>query len=293
MNSLDEQYKMILRDILINGEEKENRTQCKTLSVFHKSLKIDLRDGFPLLTTKKVFARGFFEEQLLFLRGDTNTKHLEEKKVNYWKGNTSRDFLDSRNLNMLPEGDLGCGYPHQYRNFNGEHQHIESTKGLLGIDQLQNVIETIKHDPWSRRNIISLWNPQQLNLMALPPCHNYIQFVCNPKNNTLDLFFLMRSSDFFLGWPGNIVQYGFFLHFISQIFDLQPRFLSYTGVDVHLYENQLEVAKIQADRESYALPSMSIKKNIKSLEDILQLEWKDIIIKNYNCHTELKAEMII
>jgi len=127
-NSVDVQYLDLLRDILNNGYRKENRTGIDTISVFNRQLRLDLTAGFPILTTKKVFFRGVFEEMQLFLRGETNTKILEEKGVKYWTGNTSREFLDQRGLSYLPEGDLGCGYSHQFRNFGGEHALIPATK---------------------------------------------------------------------------------------------------------------------------------------------------------------------
>lgn len=294
MNNLDKQYINLLQDILNYGEEKENRTNVNTISSFNKSLTIDLREGFPLLTTRKIFYRGVFEEMQFFLRGQTNTKILEEKKVNYWKGNTSKEFLNSRGLDYLPEGELGCGYSHQYRNFNGEHSLIPDTKGLKGYDQLSQVIETIKKDPWSRRNIISLWCPTQLDYMALPPCHLYVQFLTNPKLATLDCFFLMRSNDVALGLPTNIIQYALLTNYIAKMFDLQPRYLGYTGVDAHIYMNHLDALKEQIAREPKEhLPSFNIKKEINSLDDILNLEFNDIAVENYDYHPNIKMDMVI
>lgn len=292
MLNFEDQYLYILDKLIKEGILSDNRTGIKTLALFNEQMNIHLKEGFPILTTKKVFFRGVVEEMLFFLRGDTNTKVLEEKGINYWKGNTSREFLDSRGLDYLPEGEMGCGYGHQFRNFGGEHLLIKETSGLKGVDQVKEVIETLKKDKTSRRCIISLWNPNQLNFSALPPCHLYTQFVVNQKLNELNCFFLMRSNDFFLGNPTNMIQYALLTHLIATVCGLKPGRLVFTGVDVHLYENHIPAAAEQLNREPSSLPKLIIPE-VTSLEDICRLTEKDIYLEGYNPLPAIKAPMAI
>ena len=292
-NKFDEQYLDILKDILENGCERETRTGINTISVFNRQMRIDLTEGFPILTTKKVFFRGVFEEMQFFLRGKTNSKLLEEKGVKYWKGNTTREFLDSRGLTYLPEGEMGCGYGHQFRNFGGEHPMVPATKGWKGFDQLADVAEKLQTNPYDRRIIIDLWCPTQLDYAALPPCHLYIQFYCNPEKKELSCFFLLRSNDFFLGNPTNVIQYALLTHYLAQLIGYTPKELVFTGIDVHLYTNHIEQVKEQLRREPKELPKLIIKKNLKTLEDILSLEYEDIELINYNPHPSIKAPMAV
>ncbi|MFN8674520.1 MAG: thymidylate synthase [Candidatus Sericytochromatia bacterium] len=292
-NKLDLDYIELLKDIKENGYRKQNRTGVDTISSFSKSLRVDLTEGFPLLTTKKVFFRGVFEEMQMFLKGETDTKKLEEKGVNYWKGNTSREFLDQRNLDFLPEGEMGCGYGHQFRNFGGEHPFVPQTKGLKGVDQLANVIEKINTNPWDRRIIISLWCPTQLDYAALPPCHLYTQFYCNPDKKEISCFLLMRSSDLFLGLPTNLIQYALLTHYIAKICGYTAKELYYNAVDAHIYVNHLDKVNIQIERKPYPLPELIIKKEVKTLDDVLALNFEDIEIKNYQSHSALKADMAV
>lgn len=294
MNQLDPQYISLLEDILANGEYKENRTGVNTRSTTSRMLRHNMKDGFPALNSKRVFIRGAIEEQLQFMRGDTNTLHLEEKGINYWKGNTSREFLDSRGLYSLPVGDLGCSYPHQYRNFGGEHPYIKETKGCEGFDQLKHVVHLLKHEPDSRKILINLFNPQQMKYAALEPCHYAIQFIANKEKKELSLCFNMRSSDTFLGLPVNLVMYGFFLEVIAKLIDYEPKELIYYGVDVHIYENHKEHIKTLKEREIRPLTKLKIKKEINSLDDILSLKWEeDYYLENYNPHKIIKADMAI
>jgi thymidylate synthase len=292
-NKVDSQFLELLQDVLENGYRKENRTGIDTLSVFNRQMRIDLTEGFPLLTTKKVFFRGVFEEMQMFLRGETNTKTIEEKGVNYWKGNTSREFLDNRGLSYLPEGELGCGYSHQYRNFGGEHPLIPATKGLRGVDQLAQVAAKLKDNPWDRRIIISLWCPTQLDYSALPPCHLYTQFYCNPEKKELSCFFLMRSNDVFLGLPTNLVQYALLTHYLAELSGYTAKELVYTGVDVHIYSNHLEQVQEQLNREPRELPRFKIKKTLKTLDDITALQFEDVELEGYNPYPAIKAPMAV
>jgi len=292
-NKFDRQYLEILKDILENGYQKKNRTGVDTISVFNRQMRIDLTKGFPILTTKKVFFRGVFEEMQFFLRGQTNSKILEEKGINYWKGNTTREFLDSRGLDFLPEGEMGCGYGHQFRNFGGEHPMIPDTVGLKGVDQLALVVDKLKNNPWDRRIILNLWCPTQIDYAALPPCHLYAQLYCNPDKKELSCFFLLRSNDFFLGNPTNIIQYALLTHYLAALIGYTPKELVFTGVDVHIYTNHINQVKEQLQREPKKLPELIINKKIKTLDDILSLQYEDIKLVGYDPHPAIKAPMTI
>lgn len=265
------QYLSLLQDVLRTGVDSEGRNGI-TRSVFGKHLKFDLRQGFPLLTTKKMFLRGIIEELLFFIRGDTNTKRLEEKGVNIWKGNTSREFLDKMGF-KYPEGEMGPMYGYQWRTFNGEN-----------IDQLAEVIETIKTDPKSRRILMTTYNPIQVKEGVLYPCHSIIlQFFVEDGN--LDMFCYNRSSDLFLGLPFNIASSSLLQMIIAKLTDLTPRYFNLSLGDAHIYASHMEAAELQIKRVPYKFPKMEILKyNPDSYEDFK--------LSDYISHPIIKAPMI-
>lgn len=280
-------YLDIMRDILDNGIDTPNdRTGVGTRGIFGAQMIFDMRDGFPLLTTRKIAFRIAFEEMMWFLRGQNDSKILEAKKINIWKGNTSRAFLDSVGLGYLPEGSAGKNYSRQLRDFGG-------TDSRPGYDQLSALISGIKKSPSSRRHFVSYWNPQQvLTEAALPPCH--VSWAVQIAGGRLNLSFQMRSNDFYLGNPTNIAGYAFLLHALAALFKLEPGKLVYQGSDVHLYTNQIDNAKLQVQREPMRLPSLLISKNLETLDDLLSLEYSDIQIVNYVHHPDLpKVEMAV
>lgn len=280
-------YLEIMRSILDNGTDVLNdRTGVGTRGIFGAQMIFDMDDGFPLLTTRRVSLRIAFEEMMWFLRGQTNSKILEEKKINIWKGNTTRQFLDAKGLSHLPEGDAGKNYSWQLRNFNG-------TDDSPGYDQLSALISGIKADPASRRHFVSYWNPQQvLTEAALPPCH--VSWSVQISGGRLNLSFQMRSNDFYLGNPTNIAGYGFLLHALAAITNCRPGLLVFQGSDVHLYRNQLANAAVQVERAPLKLPTLTINKNISTLEDLLGLEYSDLKVHDYVCHPDLpKVEMAV
>jgi len=303
-----EEYKYLnlMQHILDNGIEKSDRTGTGTKSLFGAQLKFDLSKSFPILTTKKVFWKGVVEELLWFIRGDTNSKHLEEKGVKIWQGNTSREFLDKLNLNYYPEGWIGPGYGYQWRKWNGpyitelpkENQEayfkdamIVNRVGFSGIDQLADVVERIKTNPNDRRMIVSAWNPSQLNITALPPCHVLFQFYV--ENGRLHLQWFQRSNDFLLGSPFNISSYALLTCLIAKITGLQPGTITYSMGDVHLYMNHIEQAKEQLTRTPYPFPTLNIKNDIKTLKDIENLQFEDIELVGYQSHAAIKAPMAV
>lgn len=279
-------YLDTMRQIIDHGTDVDDRTGVGTRAIFGVQLKFDMADGFPLLTTRRIAFRIAFEEMMWFLRGQTDSKILEAKKINIWKGNSSRQFLDSRGLTYLPEGDIGAGYGHQLRNFNG-------APGAPGCDQLAALITEVRKNPSSRRHFVSYWNPQQvLTKAALPPCH--VSWALQVAAGRLNLSFQMRSNDFYLGNPTNIAGYGFLLHALSKLFNLEPGLLVFQGSDVHLYTNQIDNAKIQIAREPLSLPTLRIIPEVNSLEDLLRLEFSDIELSGYNHHPDLpKVEMAV
>jgi len=296
MNKHEEyQYLDIMQEIIDKGIRKPNRTGVDTFYLFCRSMRFSLRDGiFPLLTTKKTFLRGIAEELFFFLRGDTNTKHLEEKGVNIWKGNTSRESLDKNNLTMLPDGDLGCGYSFQWRNFGGEHPCIPETKGLKGKDQIAEVLYKLQNTPLDRRIVIDAWCANQIKYMALPPCHVYYQFVPNIVDNELDCHMTQRSCDYFLGVAFNIASLALLTNIMAKFSGFKPGEIHWTGVDVHLYENHFEAAKEQISREPYPFPK--IKLNIDgelNLERLGNLTYDNIELIDYKSHAKIEAPMAV
>lgn len=299
-----EEYKYLhlLEDIMEYGIQKGDRTGVGTKSIFGTQLKFDLTKGFPLLTTKKTFLRGIFEELMWFIRGETDSKLLEEKKVNIWKGNTTREFLDNRGLNSYPEGLAGPIYGFQWRNFNGTYRvarsSMEATRGkefiftqTNGVDQLANVVNTIKTNPNDRRMIISAWNPQQIELMTLPPCHILIQF--QVSDGKLNCSFTMRSTDVFLGLPFNIASYALLTHMVASITGYDVGTLTYNGGDTHIYNNHFEQVKEQISRTPFQFPTFKITKKVSSLDDLETLDYGDIVIDNYEHHPAIKAPMAV
>ncbi len=295
MNHFENQYLNIMRDIVENGESKIDRTQVGTKSVFCRRIDIDLADGFPMPTTRKTTFRLAFEEIQWMLRGQVDSKILEAKKINIWKGNTTREFLDKRGLNYLPEGHIGKGYGFQWRNFGGDYKIIDYKKdshGKLvpvydyyqlngkGADQIATMLKDLSGNPNGRRHIVSAWNPQQEAEMSLPPCHLYQQYAVN--NGRLDSMFLMRSNDFVYGNPFNMMGYAYLNHVFSKVLKLKPGRLVYEGVDVHIYNNQLKMAEEQITRVPYDAPQLIIHKDLNSLQDILDMEYKDVEIVGYD-----------
>lgn len=304
MNHEEQRYLDILNTALI-GEDRDDRTGVGTYSIFDQSLEFSLLDDqFPLLTTKKMFLKGIVEELLFFLRGDTDTKLLEAKGVNIWKGNTTREFLDKRGLTYLAEGDMGKGYGFQWRNFGGERieqfdlgndlKDYDKTNTYLhkGTDQISSLLYSLKNDPNSRRHILSAWNPDQLNEMALPPCHMFAQFIVHNKEY-LSCRFTMRSVDSFLGLPYNIASYALLTKIMAKAVGLKPSKLVFNGGDVHVYKNHLEAVQTQIERTPYEFPKLKINKELNSIKDIECLQYGDFELIGYDCHHAIKAKMAV
>ncbi len=294
MNIEEKNYLTLLQNILDNGSVRQDRTGIGTVGLFGTNLRFSLENHtIPLLTTKKVFWKGIVEELLFFVRGETDSKKLEAKGVNIWKGNTSREFLDKRGLNHYPEGMMGPMYGYQWRNFG--KQIFDTSHGppstVPGIDQLQNAFNLIKNDPNSRRIIVTAYNPQASKESVLEPCHMFFQL--HVDNGELSLQWYQRSVDSFLGLPFNIASYALLTHMMAKATGLKAKELIFSGGDTHVYSNHIEQVKTQITREPFAFPKLQINKDLNSLQDMEKLELTDLTIEGYQSHPAIKAEMAV
>ena len=252
-----QQYLNLLNRILTEGTQKGDRTGTGTLSIFGHQMRFDLRDGFPLLTTKKLHLKSIIYELLWFLRGDTNVRYLQEHGVRIWN-----EWADEN-------GELGPVYGHQWRSW-------PDYKGGT-IDQIKNVVDMIKHNLDSRRMLVTAWNPAEVDDMALPPCHCLFQFYVADGRLSLQLY--QRSADSFLGVPFNIASYALLLQMIAQVTGLEAGEFIHTTGDTHLYLNHLEQAKLQLTREPRPLPKMKINPDVK---DIFDFKYEDFELIGYD-----------
>ena len=263
-----QQYLNLLNRILNEGATKGDRTGTGTMSVFGHQMRFNLEEGFPLLTTKKLHLKSIIHELLWFIKGDTNIKYLKDNGVSIWD-----EWADEN-------GELGPVYGHQWRSW----QDYDGGT----IDQIQEVIDTIKHNPDSRRMIVSAWNVADINRMKLPPCHCMFQFYVADGRLSLQLY--QRSADSFLGIPFNIASYALLLMMMAQVTGLRAGDFIHTTGDTHLYLNHIEQAKLQLTREPRKLPSMHINKNVKNLFDF---KYEDFELKDYNPYPHIKAEVSV
>ena len=292
-NHEEQQYLNLIKNILENGTWEEGRNG-KTKSIFGSMMRFSLKDGkIPILTTKKTAWKTCLKELLWFIRGDTDNKLLQEQGVHIWDGNTTREFLDSRGLTDYREGLIGPGYGFQWRHFGGDYDSSAAgvkEGGNNGVDQLQQIIDALK-DPaqrTSRRLIMSAWNPQQLDQMALPPCHILCQFNVH-DGNKLSCSMYQRSSDEFLGQPINIASYSFLTHLIAKHCGLEAYEFVYFKGNCHIYEEHVDGLKLQITREPYPFPTVSIKQVRENINDYCV---DDFEIHNYQHHEPIKFQMV-
>jgi len=307
MNSVDRQYFELLKHILKNGVKKTDRTGTGTISVFDYTMRFNMSEGFPLLTSKKMFTKGVIHELIWFLRGDTNIKYLHDNDVHIWDG----DY----NKSGRTDGELGPIYGKQWRNWENY-----CGGGDCNVDQIANLINDLKNNPDSRRLIVSAWNVGELDLMTLPPCHNFFQCytqeintferkqewckslgksihyaedltdveldTLNVPRRKLSLKWNQRSVDTFLGLPFNIASYGLLLHVLAREVNMIPNELIFSGGDVHLYTNHIDIAKEQLGRQTFDLCKLELTN--KSIDD---LKYEDFQVINYKSDKVLKGEL--
>ena len=285
-------YLELLKHIKENGLNKNDRTGVGTISIFGSQTKYDLKNGFPLLTTKKVHFKSVVYELLWFIKGDTNIKYLVDNDVRIWNEWPYEKFKKSNDynnesleefINKIKEstnfstkhGDLGPVYGKQWRDFEG-------------VDQLAKLINNIKKNPNSRRLILNAWNPKEIDNMALPPCHAFVQFYVNDKKLSCQLY--QRSADAFLGVPFNIASYSLLTHMIAHVTNLKVGEFVHTTGDTHIYLNHLKQVEKQLKRKPLKLPKLVLNKKIKNIEDFT---YNDINLKNYIYHPSIKAKVAI
>lgn len=279
-HSQEDQYTTLVTSLLKNGRMRPSRNS-PVKSSFVNHLTFDLRNEFPLLTTKKMFWRGVVEELLFFLRGETNSKLLEEKGVNIWKGNTSREFLDAHGFKDRAEGEMGPMYGYQWRRFNGDES----------CDQLANLLHHLRTDSNSRRLLMTDYNPAQASEGVLYPCHSIVlQFYV--EGEYLDMFCYNRSSDVFLGLPFNIASSSLLLCIIAKACQLTPRYFNLTLGDTHIYSTHLTACEEQIARTPYVLPTLTINPDLYSISDLEELKLEDFVLEGYKSHPSIKAEMV-
>ncbi|XZG69326.1 thymidylate synthase [Chitinibacteraceae bacterium HSL-7] len=261
-------YLDLLKHVRDHGSKKEDRTGTGTLSVFGYQMRFDLAEGFPLVTTKKVHLKSIVHELLWFLQGDTNIRYLKENGVSIWD-----EWADA-------EGNLGPVYGYQWRSWptpDGRH-----------IDQITQVVEQLKHNPDSRRIIVSAWNVGEIDNMALPPCHAFFQFYVADGRLSCQLY--QRSADLFLGVPFNIASYALLTMMMAQVTGLKPGEFIWTGGDCHIYSNHLEQVQTQLSREPRALPTMRINPERTSIFDFV---FDDFVLEGYDPHPGIKAPVAV
>ena len=273
-----QQYHDLVKHVLENGTQKGDRTGTGTKSVFGYQMRFDLSKGFPMVTTKKLHLKSIIYELLWFLNGDTNIEYLQENGVRIWN-----DWADEN-------GDLGPVYGHQWRNWNSED-----------IDQISELIDTLKNNPNSRRMLVSAWNPSVLpdtsksfsenvanGKAALPPCHAFFQFYVADGKLSCQLY--QRSADIFLGVPFNIASYALFTMMIAQVCGYQAGDFIHTFGDAHIYNNHIEQLELQLDRDLRSLPIMKINPEIK---DIFGFKFDDFTLENYDPHPHIKGKVAV
>ena len=289
VNYEEQQYLNFIKDIILNGTHKSNRTGIDTISIFGYQMRYSLRNGkLPLLTTKRVFWKGIVEELMWFIKGSTNELTLREKGVKIWQDNGTRAFLDSRGLTNREEGDLGPIYGFQWRHFGAEYIDCHTNYSGKGKDQLMEVIDTIKNDPNSRRIILSAWNPLSLDDMALPPCHVLCQFYV--ANGELSCQMYQRSCDMGLGVPFNIASYSLLTILIAHICNLKPGDFIHTLGDAHIYSNHIKPLKEQLMRQPRPFPTLNILRHHANIEDYTI---NDLQLSGYDPYPSIKMDMVI
>jgi thymidylate synthase len=290
------QYLDMCREVMEHGEDREDRTGTGTRSLFGYQTRYNLVDGFPLMTTKRMFLRPIAEELLWFLKGDTNIKYLVDRNVRIWnewpyeaykkssdfQGETLEEFVEKIKLDdafALKYGELGPVYGQQWRNFNEQ-----------GIDQVAKLVDSLKNNPFSRRHIICAWNPVQVDQMALPPCHAFLQFYVSADQKYLSCQLYQRSADIFLGVPFNIASYALLTAMLAHVCGYEAKEFIHTIGDAHIYKDHFAVVKEQMSREP--LPKCKLVLN-KEITSIFDYTIEDIKVENYQSYDKLEGKVSV
>ena len=284
------QYLNLLSDIIVHGNEVKGRNGI-TKSVYGAAMHFSLKEGtIPILTTKKTAWKTCLKELLWFVRGDTDNKILNKQNVHIWDGNSTPEYMESVGLSHLIDGDLGPIYGYQWRHFNAPYSSCNEDYTGTGVDQLLNVIEALK-DPEqrsSRRLVVSAWNPCQIDIAVLPPCHVLFQFNVT-EGNKLSCSLYQRSVDTALGQPFNIASYSFLTHLIAAHCGLEAEEFVYYMGNCHIYEEHIEDMKEQINRDPLPFPKVEIKKVRENINDY---EIEDFVVTNYSHHAPIKMKMV-
>jgi dihydrofolate reductase/thymidylate synthase len=294
VNKEEVYYLKSLKKILDKGVYNLDRTKVGTLSLFGKSFKYDVRNyRLPLFTHRKMFVRGIIEELLFFISGKTNTKILEDKKVNIWKGNTSREFLDSRGLVDFKEGDMGSGYPFLLRHWGAKYVNADTDYSSLGFDQLNYVINEIKNNPTSRRIVFSYWNPSYTNTTALMPCHILYMFHVNIDTNELSCSFTQRSSDSPLAQNFNVISATLLVFMLCKLTNLMPGKIIHNVGNNHIYMSHIDEVKQFIHNEPMNFPIMLIDDPDNEIKTIDDFRYKHFKLLLYNSYKKYNLTMAV
>ncbi|MEM1415035.1 MAG: thymidylate synthase [Myxococcota bacterium] len=281
---MERRYLELLARLLEEGNVRGDRTGTGTRSLFGHQMRHDLEDGFPLLTTKKVHFKSIVHELLWFVRGETHVKTLQDVGVKIWDEWATAEQTARFGRS---EGDLGPVYGHQWRNF-GATKRPDGTYASDGIDQLARIVATIRARPESRRLVVSGWNPQEADQVALPPCHTLVQFYVHDGRLSCQLY--QRSADVFLGVPFNIASYALLTHMIAHVTGLRPGEFVHTFGDVHLYANHVDQAREQLSREPRPFPRLTLD---ASVTDLFSFAYEHVRLEGYEPHPRIKAPVAV
>lgn len=293
----EQQYLDLIQRAIERGAVRPDRTGTGTLALFAPNpLRFSLADGvLPLLTTKRVFLRGIIAELLWFVKGSTDSTLLSSQGVKIWDGNGSRAFLDSRGLSHRREGDLGPVYGFQWRHFGAKYVDCDTDYTGQGVDQLAEVIRKIKEDPTDRRIILSAWNPADLSLMALPPCHMFCQFFVQLPDETharprLSCLMYQRSADLGLGIPFNIASYALLTCMIAHVTNTEPHELCIQLGDAHVYRDHVEALQTQLQRTPRPFPTLRIQRTVTDIDDF---KADDFVVEGYKPYPTIEMKMSV
>ncbi|UNP64602.1 thymidylate synthase [Marmot herpesvirus 1] len=284
----ESQYLKDVSFILTHGSMKNDRTGVGTLSVFGTQTRYNLKEEFPLLTTKKMFWKGIVEELLWFIKGSTDSSVLSNRGVRIWDANGSRQFLDGLGFHDRKEGDLGPVYGFQWRHYGARYVDKDTDYTGQGVDQLRSVITKIKTTPYDRRMIMCAWNPVDIPNMALPPCHVLSQFYVSEGYLSCQLY--QRSGDMGLGVPFNIASYSLLTYMIAHVTGLKPGEFIHTVGDAHIYLNHVEPLKLQIQRTPRAPPKLKINREVSDIDDF---KIEDFILEGYYPYPAIKMDMAV